>query len=303
MLAPVNRSTPPDMLLRIFSIIFPVFAIAAIGFAYGRHKRPDMALANQLNMDLFVPALVFGALSSKSFDLAAYQTLALAGAAVILGSGLIAWPFARWLKADYRTFVPPMMFNNSGNMGLPLVLLAFGDAALPAAIVLFIVEMTLHFSVGAYILDHRLRLTRLVRVPVIVATVLGLGFSAASWSLPDPVETVVAMLGDIAIPLLLFSLGVRLTEVSLRDWHLGVIGAVLGPAAGLAIVWAAGSILALPPQQLSVLIVFGALPPAVLNYIVAEQYGQEPEKVASIVMLGNLGSLVVIPVALAVALT
>ncbi|MEJ2061104.1 MAG: AEC family transporter, partial [Gammaproteobacteria bacterium] len=53
------------MLLRIFSIIFPVFAIAGIGYLYGRYKRPDMALANQLNMDLFVPALVFGALASK----------------------------------------------------------------------------------------------------------------------------------------------------------------------------------------------------------------------------------------------
>jgi len=290
------------MLLRIFSIIFPVFAIAAIGFVYGRYKRPDMALANQLNMDLFVPALVFSALSSKSFDLSAYQALALGGVAVILGSGVIAWPFARWLKADYRTFVPPMMFNNSGNMGLPLALLAFGEAALPAAIVLFVVEMALHFSLGAFILNHRLRLAGLVRVPVIMATILGLGFSATGWSLPGPVDTVIAMLGDISIPLLLFSLGVRLTEVSLRDWHLGAVGALLGPAAGLAVVWALAPMLALPPQQYSLLILFGALPPAVLNYIVAEQYGQEPEKVASIVMLGNLGSLVVMPLALALAL-
>lgn len=290
------------MLLRIFSIIFPVFAIAAIGFVYGRYKRPDMALANQLNMDLFVPALVFSALSSKSFDLGAYSGLALGGTAVILGSGLIAWPFARWLKVDYRTFVPPMMFNNSGNMGLPLALLAFGEAALPAAIVLFVVEMALHFSLGAFILDHRLRLTRLVRIPVILATLLGLAFSASGWSLPGPVATVIAMLGDIAVPLLLFSLGVRLTEVSLRDWPLGVLGALLGPAAGLAVVWAIGPLLALPSEQFSLLIVFGALPPAVLNYIVAEQYGQEPERVASLVMLGNLGSLVVMPLALAVAL-
>ncbi len=290
------------MLLRIFSIIFPVFAIAAIGYLYGRYKRPDMALANQLNMDLFVPVLVFGALSSKSFDLAQYKWLALGGAVVILGSGLIALPFSRLLKADYRTFVPPMMFNNSGNMGLPLALLAFGESALPAAIVLFIVEMALHFSLGAYILDHRTRLTRMLRIPVIVATLLGIVFSASGLTLPQPVNTVIGMLGDIAVPLLLFSLGVRLTEVSFKDWHLGLAGAVLCPASGLLVVWLISPLLALPPEQQSLLIIFGALPPAVLNYIVAEQYRQEPEKVASIVMLANLGSILVMPLALALAL-
>ncbi len=290
------------MLLRIFSIIFPVFAIAALGFWYGKRKRPDMALANQLNMDLFVPALVFAALSSKDFDLVAYGALALGGAAVIIGSGLLAWPVGRWLHADHRTFVPPMMFNNSGNMGLPLALLAFGDRALPAAIVLFVVEMALHFSVGAYILDHRTRFASMLRIPVIVATLAGLAVSATGLSLPAPLRTVIGMLGDIAVPLLLFSLGVRLTEVSLRDWRLGAVGAVLGPASGLLMVWLYVQLVALPGEQLRLLIIFGALPPAVLNYIVAEQYRQEPEKVASIVMLGNLASIAIMPLALAIAL-
>ncbi len=296
-----SRTNAP-MLLRIFSIIFPVFAIAALGFWYGKRKRPDMALANQLNMDLFVPALVFAALSSKDFDLGAYGALAMGGGAVIIGSGLLAWPVGRWLHADYRTFVPPMMFNNSGNMGLPLALLAFGDRALPAAIVLFVVEMALHFSLGAYILDHRTRFTRMLRIPVIVATLAGLAVSAGGLSLPAPLRTVIGMLGDIAVPLLLFSLGVRLTEVSLRDWRLGAVGAVLGPASGLLVVWVFAQLVALPAEQLRLLIIFGALPPAVLNYIVAEQYRQEPEKVASIVMLGNLASIAIMPLALAIAL-
>lgn len=290
------------MLLRIFSIIFPVFAIALIGYLYGRYKRPDMALANQLNMDIFVPALVFAALSSRDFDLTAYGDLALGGVVVILGSGLLALPFARLLKVDMRTFVPPMMFNNSGNMGLPLALLAFGEAMLPAAIVLFIVEMTLHFTVGLYILDHRTRVLSLLRMPIIIATILGLGFSLAELTLPTPVHTVISMLGDISIPLLLFSLGVRLTDVSFKDWHLGVWGAVLAPATGLAMVWLLAPVLQLPPEQQSLLILFGALPPAVLNYIVAEQYRQEPETVASIVMLANLGSILIMPLALALAL-
>lgn len=109
----------------------------------------------------------------------------------------------------------------------------------------------------------------------------------------------IKMMGDVAIPLLLFSLGVRLTEISLRDWHLGAAGAVLCPVSGMLVAWLYLSVFDLHHLQHSLLIIFGALPPAVLNYLVAEQYHQEPDKVASIVMLGNLGSLVVMPLALA----
>ena len=290
------------MILKILSIIFPVFAIAGVGYLYGRYKRPDMALINQLNMDLFVPALVFAALASKSFDIARYGELALGGIVVILGSGLLAWPFVRLLKVDYKTFIPPMMFNNSGNMGLPLALLAFGEAAVPAAVVLFIVEMLLHFTLGVYMLNRRIHLLTLLRMPMIMATVLGLmvgGFKLPLW---EPLYIMIRMMGDVAIPLLLFSLGVRLTAISYQDWHLGIAGAIICPATGMAMAWLVAPLLNLPPLQHSLLLIFGALPPAVLNYLVAEKYHQEPEKVASIVMLANLGSVVVMPFALAIAL-
>ena len=291
------------MIIKILSIIFPVFAIAGVGYLYGRYKRPDMTEVNQLNMNLFVPALVFSALASKSFDLTLYRDLALAGTAVIIGSGILAWPFVRLLNVDYKTFIPPMMFNNSGNMGLPLALLAFGEEAVPIAVVLFIIEMVLHFTVGIYMLDHRINLLRLIRMPMIMATILGLlvgGFNIPLW---EPLSIMIKMLGDVAIPLLLFSLGVRLTGISYKDWHLGVAGAIICPATGLAMVWLITFVIDLPPLQQSLLIIFGALPPAVLNFLVSEQYNQEPEKVASIVMLANLGSLLVMPFALALALS
>lgn len=290
------------MVIKILSIIFPVFAIAGVGYLYGRRKRPNMSQINQLNMDVFVPALVFAALASKSFDLTRYSELALGGVAVVLGSGLLAWPFARFLKVDYKTFVPTMMFNNSGNMGLPLALLAFGESAVPAAVVLFIVEMTLHFTLGVYMLNRSINLFSLVKMPMIMATILGLlvgGFKLPLW---EPLYIMIKMLGDVAIPLLLFSLGVRLTEISYKDWHLGVAGAIICPATGLAMVWLVAPLLNLPPLQQSLLIIFGALPPAVLNYLVSEQYNQEPEKVASLVMMANVGSLAVMPFALALAL-
>ena len=291
------------MFLTILAIIFPVFAIAGLGYVYGRYHRPDMAVINRLNMDIFVPALVFTALAGKAFDLSRYGELALGGVAVVVGSGILAWPFVRLLRVDYKTFIPPMMFNNSGNMGLPLALLAFGEAAVPAAVVLFVIEMILHFTLGVYMIDRRFNLLKLLKMPMIIATVLGLmvgGFDIPFW---NPLRIMIEMLGNVAIPLLLFSLGVRLTGVSYKNWQLGAVAGIVCPATGLLMVWMISPYLNLPPQQQSLLIIFGALPPAVLNFLVAEQYNQEPEKVASIVMLANLASLVVMPLALAIALS
>jgi predicted permease len=287
------------MLERIAGIVFPIYAIVAIGFAYGRWKKPDMGSANQLNMDIFVPALVFAALASKSFHIGEHLPLLAGATAVVLGSGLLAWPIARLLGVPVNTFVPPAMFKNSGNMGLPLMVLAFGDAALGAAVVLFFCSNFLHYSLGTWMLDHQARLGSLWRVPVIAATLAGLAVSLLQLPLWQPLWLGIKMLGDISIPLLLFALGVRLTDSRHADWKLSLVAAVTGPAAGIAVALAMNQLLGLDGRDAAMLIVFGALPPAVLNYIFAERYGQEPKRAASIVLIGNSASLAIIPPVLA----
>ena len=290
------------MIERILGIVFPVYAIVAAGFFYGRWAKPDLRFANQLNMDIFVPALVFAALASKSFDITHNLGLFAGGIAVVLGAGLLSWPLARALGVAPNTFVPPMMFKNSGNMGLPLMTLAFGEAALPAAVVLFFVETTLHYSLGTWMLDHRAKLTNLWKVPVIAAALAGLAISLFQLPLWQPAWLAVKMLGDVSIPLLLFSLGVRLTDAHLGDWKISLAGALVSPATGIVVALAVTPLLELAPRDAAMLLLFGALPPAVLNYVFAERYHQEPERVASIVMVGNTLSLAVIPLVLAYVL-
>lgn len=290
------------MLIRILSIVFPLFAIAGIGYAYGRRKRPDMSFANQLNMDVFVPALVFAALANKSFQPTEYKALALGGLIVILGSGALGWLLARTMRIAPNTLVPPLMFNNCGNLGLPLAVLAFGDAALAPAVVLFMISNFLHFSLGIYMLDHHARLSNLWRMPVTLATFGGLAVSFGGWEIWPPLMLGIKMLGDISIPLLLFALGVRLCDASLAGWHVGVIGAIARPALGMLLAVATSWVLGLEARQQAMLLVFGALPPAVLNYVFAERYRQEPAQVASIVLIGNLAALAFLPLALAVTL-
>jgi hypothetical protein len=290
------------MVQRILQIILPVFAVVAAGWAYGRLVRPDTAGPNRMNMDVFVPALILSALTRRDFDLAANQPLILGSLAVVLASGLLAWPVARWMRVSPRTFVPPMMFNNCGNMGLPLALLAFGEARLPAAVAMFVTSNLLHFTLGTYLVRRDAHYGHLLRSPMVLATAAGVALSALGWGLPGWIGTAVGMLGDVAVPLMLFTLGVRLTAVSLRDWHVGLAGAVVRPLAGLAVALPLGRLLGLAPTPYAMLILFASLPPAVLNFLLADQYQQEPEKVASIVLIGNLASLVFVPIGLALGL-
>ena len=152
---------------RIFLTVFPLVAIVTVGFFYARRLKPDMSTANQINIDVFIPALIFSVLSAESFDLVKYQGLAIGALIIVLGSGLLLYPLCKLLNVHPKTFLPPMMFSNSGNLGIPLIVLAFGEHALPAAVVLFLVENLLHFTVGIYILDHRTRLFNLIKMPMI----------------------------------------------------------------------------------------------------------------------------------------
>lgn len=290
------------MTLRILSIVFPVFAIAAIGYLYGRHKQPELTVANQMNMDVFIPALVFGALASKSFHPEQYELLAVAGVITVIGSGLLGWAAARLIGVAPKTFAPPIMFNNCGNLGLPLAVLAFGEQALAPAVVMFMVSNLLHFSFGAWLLDHQIKLGGIWKVPSVLATLAGLAVGLSGFEVWGPAMTAIRMLGEISIPLMLFALGVRLTESRIGEIRLGLIGAAARPVIGMLLAAAVMLVVPLPERERALLLVFGALPPAVLNYIFAERYHQEPEKVASIVLIGNVAALVFLPLALAIGL-
>jgi predicted permease len=290
------------MFVRILGIILPVFLIVAIGYGYGRRARPDMRAFNRIVLDVLVPLLVFSALASKDFDLIANRALLVGSIVVVLGSGLLAWPVCLLIGEDPKTFVPPMMFNNCGNMGLPLSVLAFGAAGLGPAVALFIVSNLLHFTLGARIVSPQASMWAVFRSPIVLATVIGTIFALLHVPVPPEIMLTVKLMGDATIPLMLFSLGVRLLSIDLRGWALGLVAAVVCPVGGLLAAWLIAPWLGLNATQYGLLMLFASLPPAVLNFLVAEQYQQEPEKVASIVLFGNLGALVFVPIGLAAGL-
>ncbi len=127
---------------------------------------------------------------------------------------------------------------------------------------------------------------------------IGMGFAAIGLSLPTPLFQGMKLLGEACIPIMLFALGVRMLEVNLRSWHIGLVGAVVCPLAGLLMAGLLDLVLPLTAGQRGQMYLFAALPPAVFCFMVAERYRQEPDKVAAIVLLGNLAAIGFVPLGL-----
>ena len=291
-----------ELIARVADVIIPVFLIVAIGFVYARRHTPDMATFNRIALDVLAPMLVYSALASRDFVIAEHLVLLAGGTVIILGGGLLAWPLARAMGAQPRTLVPVVMFNNCGNMGLPLALLAFGQANFGAAVALFSVSNLLHFSLGARITSRTARTRDLFTSPLMIATALGFASALTDVRPPDVVLSGLRLLGDALLPMMLFALGVRLTSLTRSGLGLGLAGALARPLIGLAIALPLAWAWNLEGAARGQLLLFAALPPAVMQFMLADRYHQEPDKVGAMIMLGNALAVVFVPLALALAL-
>jgi predicted permease len=290
-----------ELLARIAQVIIPVFLIVAVGFFYGRRVRPDLSGFNRVVLDVLSPLLVYTALAGKEFRWQEHVPLLASGALLILLTGLVAWGVARATRTSARTLVPVVMFTNCGNMGLPLALLAFGPQHFGAAVALFSISNVIHFSLGARITSAHASTRDLLLSPLMIASALGFASALTGVRPPDVLFTGMKLLGDAMLPLMLFALGVRLTVLKRDDVPRGLLGAFVRPLAGLAVAlplaWAFG----LEGVARAQLILFSALPPAVMQFLLAERYRQEPERVAAMILLGNALAVVSVPLGLALA--
>ncbi|MEW8206134.1 MAG: AEC family transporter, partial [Candidatus Thiodiazotropha taylori] len=284
---------------QILRVTPPVFGRALLAYIYARLCGSDILSVNRINMQLFVPALLFYVLSEKIPDTQEWKTIAWGALMIIIVSGIVSLPLTRLLGMRPRVLLPSMMFSNAGNLGLPLAALAFGEEMLPFAVVAFVVSTSLHFSLGIWLVSGRLHPMVLLKNPVFLATVAGIAAHIGDWHTPAIVLPGLEMISQVAIPLMLVALGVRLIQVDLSHWRAGLAGALLCPASGVISAIIAIALLQPSEQMSKILLLFSVLPPAVMNFLLAERYQRSADEVAAMVAFGNLASLAVIPIALA----
>ncbi len=283
------------MFSKIASITLPIFTLVLVGFLYSRRVKPDLGGANKLVVDIALPVLIFISLSAKSFDPISALSFTGASIALILLSGLIAWPFSKFSGATVQAFLPCAMFTNVGPIGIPLIALAYGPEGMAPAVVLMVISNILHFTLGAGVMSSKVDWRMVYANPLVWSTVLGVASSQFQLTLPEWVQTSCTMIGSVLVPMMLMSLGARLASSQVAEAWVGVRSVVLILIIRLAAVLLALWFIPLQGLERGALILCACLPSAVFNFMLADKFQVEPNKVASTVIVGHLLSLAFLP--------
>ena len=283
----------------VLQVAAPVFLLAAIGFAWVRAGFDyDTTFVTRLAMTLAVPALILTALSGTTLEAGTVGRMAVAALAAYAALLAALWMLCRVMGLEMRTWLAPLLFGNSGNLGLPLCLFAFGDAGLALGVVVFAVTAIGQFTFGIWIVAGGGSPLPALREPMVGATVLGAVMLWQGWQLPEVLDNALTLVGQMAIPLMLITLGVAVARLSPDRVGtmagLSVVKAALG--AGLAYAVAVG--LGLDRVAAGVLVVQFATPVAVSSYLLALRYGADAQAVAGLVVVSTALSVAILPVLL-----
>ena len=282
--------------------ILPTFFLIALG-GFADKLFPDLHMETlaRLSVQVLIPALIFNALVST--DLTLGSALRLSGAYLLYLVGLAAVVVLGSRKLQRQQVMGVMvttLFGNTGNMGLPITLFAYGQAGFERAVVLLVVSLTAMFIAGPTLLagdTGRLgvRFREAFKLPPIWATLAGLLVNVFSFELPLSATRGVSLLAGAAIPIMLLSLGIQMR----RSWVWEVGPAALRTTAfrlglGPFIAYGAAKMLGLEPLDLKVLVLSAAMPAAVTMFVVAVELKGDYRGVARSVVATTVGSLAAI---------
>ena len=292
-----------NLVLTVLEISAPVFFLALIGFVWvkaGFEYR--IRFVTQLAMNLGIPCLIFTALMKTQIDPQALADLTLASIAAYGAVTVVGYALVKLTKLDVRTYLAPIIFGNTGNLGLPLALFAFGEVGLSYAVVVFAVMAVWSFTFGVWLVAGGGSLLKVLKEPLVAATLLGALFLWQGWQTPTFVTNTLELVGQMAIPLMLITLGVAVARLSPgqigRATWISLVKYVL--CFGLAYAIAQG--FGLEPVAAAVLTIQIATPVAVSSYLLAEKYGADAGSVAGLVVVSTVMSICAIPLMLALLL-
>lgn len=289
-----------NLLLTVLEVVAPVFILASIGYAWvtlGFEYRIEFV--TRLAMTFGVPCLIFVALMQTQIAPGALATVFLA---TIVTYGVISVGCLVLVKLagiSTRTYLAPLIFGNTGNLGLPLALFAFGDEGLGYAVVIFAMMGIYSFTFGVWLVSGGGDLRKVVQEPLVGATLLGALFLWQGWQTPTFLTNTLELIGQLAIPLMLITLGVAVARLKLEAVGRAVWLSAIKVVLCIAVAWASGLYFELPRVALAVLILQASTPVAVTSYLLAAKYDAEADPVAGLVVVSTLMSIGFIPLTLA----
>lgn len=289
-----------NAILTVVEIVAPVFLLAALGFAWvrlGYEYRLDFV--TKLAMTLGVPCLIFVTLMQADIEneaLTAIATATLAAYAIVI---VVFFAVTLAFKLDRQTFLAPLSFGNTGNLGLPLALFAFGDLGLGYAVVVFAVMAIISFTFGIWLVSGGGNPLSSLKEPLVAASLAGGLFLWMEWETPTVITNTLSLIGQLGIPLMLITLGVALARLSPSDIARMVWLSALKVVICVAVAWPIGLWFQLNDVAFAVLVLQVATPVAVTSYLLAEKYGADADSVAGLVVVSTLMSVGFLPLILA----
>lgn len=284
------------LITELLAIIAPVFIIAGIGFTWERAGLPlDTKQLTTLVTWVGTPTLVVSSLLKTSPALSILGLLFLVAVLVHLVTAVAGYLVLRQARLSYKTFLPSLIFGNSGNMGLPLALFAFGESGLALAIAFFMVSAIGMFTVGQAIAVGRTSLLTLARTPVLWAIVFAVTLLATDTELPGWASNTINVLGGFTIPVMLLALGVSLARLKVQSLGRSIWLSLLRIFGGLLVGLAISALFGLEGTARGVIVLLSSMPVAVFNYMFAQYYDNQPEEVAGLVVVSTVMSFIVLP--------
>lgn len=287
------------MFAQIWGIMAPVLASVLVGLVWGRSGRPfDTDMVSRLVMYVGAPCLIVATLSEVQLSATALLRVAWLYLLLLALTAALACLVLRLGGFPVRTFFTVLVFPNVGNMGLPLCLLAFGQQGLALALAWFMLNSIAHFSLGLSMVSGASLVRELVTNPVVASVLVAVLMVATDATLPPWLFQTLDLLGGLAIPLMLITLGISLSQLRVHDLRTALLMSVLRLGLGFGVAWGLCEVLGVAGILRGVVILQATMPVAVFNYLFAVRYDQGPREVAGTVVLSTVLSFVTLPVLL-----
>jgi len=294
-----------EIYIKLFEVLFPVFFIVGIGYLLGK-KSPnlDTSFITNYAANFGTPALVIFAVLSSGVTFSIFAEYFIYSLIAITAFAITGILFLIPMKKDYIRELPPFILPNTGNMGIPICLFAYGSLGMGVAAAISSVVVLLHFTLNIFLANKKFDIKIIIKSPSFYAILFAVVFLYFEIEAPTFVLNTVMLLAYGMIVLILISLGIALTQLkvfSFKSSFISSIGRVIiGPVIGIILI----KIFNLSGFAAGVLLIQCSMPSAILTYLIASMYSPKEivDNIASMIVVSTLMSLVTVPIIVFIAL-
>jgi len=294
-----------ELYYKLFEVIFPVFFIVGIGYFLGK-KNPNLntSFITNFSANFGTPALIIFAVMSSGVTYNIFAEYFIYSLIAITSFAIVGVIFLILMRRDYVRELPPFILPNTGNMGIPICLFAYGSLGMGVAASISSVVVFLHFTLNIFLASKKFDFKIIIKSPSFYAILITVAFLYFEIETPTFVLNTVMMLAYATIVLILMSLGVALTQLkvfSLKNSLISSIGRVIiGPIIGFTLI----KIFNLSGFAAGALLIQSSMPSAILTYLIASIYSPKKvvDSISSMILVSTIMSTITLPIVIYAAL-